>query len=185
MWPETIVSGFLYLASFIFVVIRLLGLSDNELTGFFSTLPSLNTGLLGVVSALLLGGAYLFGHVAGRLMTDLFNILGNPWRKRQGRQNIVPDTDDKILVSLLRENPNGLAKTLQDRWIAKYFYRSMFGGVVLVSITSAPWMIFSPSPRVSCASWISGIILATAFFVAFWTQRKSHRSLNNAIHPSA
>jgi hypothetical protein len=185
MWPEMIISGFFYLTAFSFLLIRMLGLNVEQLVALCNGSASLGAGSLGLVSALAIGGAYLFGHLAGRLMTDLFEVVGKPLRQSKNAQRTGTSIEDEKLVQLLRGNPSALAEALHDRWIAKYFYRSMLGGIFLLGIASAPSGICSPNPRVSVAAWVLGGGLEVAFFFAFWMQRKSHSSLLSALSPPA
>jgi hypothetical protein len=199
MWPETVTSGFLFLASFCCFVVRQIGYSDEQLVDFLQRVAKLDAGALALVSALAIGGGYIFGNVAGRLMTDLFNcggiccrymcrqyhrILDDPVQTQKARM-MAPDADDRRLVKLLSTRPDLLAETLHNRWRAKYFYRTMLGGIPLLAIGSSPWGLCSGIPRVSCAIWIVGSVLEVAFIVAFITQRSSEISFRRAVKSPA
>ena len=107
MWPETIVSGFFYLAAFTFWVIRLLQPTDKQLFDFVQYFTSNSLGL-GLISAFTLSGAYFFGHIAGRLMTDLWQVFR--WTLKKLHLNVpkYPPTEADVLLRTLL-NPYALA----------------------------------------------------------------------------
>ena len=180
MWPETIVSGFLYLASFLFVLIQLMGLPHSTPTDFYRHLFSASTATIGLISALTLGATYFFGHVAGRLMGDLFEGLGKLLpKKMRGEPEAKQDDIDFVKIS----TPQALFDALQGRWIAKYFYRSTLGGILSLVLASAPWGICSVDPRTSTTAWVLGGGLFIVFSIAFLTQRRSYSSLKRAMAP--
>lgn len=192
LWPETIISGFFYLLGFTFVVINLLDVNNEQISHFIKFVLNGNLSLIGILSAAILGGSYLFGSLAGRLMVDIFGLIGPPllslWRKtrtklmkKHPQGHATPESADIELVQILSGNTQVLAETLQGRYWAKYFYRSMLGGILFLVIASAHWGICSPNPRVSSVVWIIGTILWLMFLIAFFTQRASHSSLFQAM----
>jgi len=184
MWPETIVSGFFYLASLIFILVRLLDPTYEQSYNIYCDLKTFNVGFLGIVSALAVGAAYLIGHLIGLLLTDLSLVVRR--RRDKGRptiQNSQIDASDRRLAGLM--SGDLLASELHGRWVAKYFYRSLLPGIFIFAFASAPWTICSQNLRVALTSWALFIILELGLGRAFIAQRRSHTSLEEAIDARA
>jgi hypothetical protein len=194
IWPETIISGFFYLAALACVVAWALGLSDRELKRLFESVAGNDFGLIGLVSAAVFGASYVLGSLAGQLMTDLFQFFGDRCLKKGNKVRVWLDhgmrPDPEQAKQPKQENDLQLARmmskdvlveTVQARYSTKYFFRSVIGGIAFLALGSAPWWLCSQSLRVSLTVGGMAFVFWSLFVIAFRSQRAAHDRLFQAL----
>lgn len=205
VWPETIISGFFYFTGVIVIIMRLFGLCEEQILRLLKNMPDMNTGILTMLSAGIIGGSYLFGHLAGGLMAGFFDCVGEYLEKIKSEPvqsklkkfffffiyifkrmfNKVVDSKDQDeaekLVKIISRNEERLTVELQGRYAAKYFYRSMLGGIPILSFPILSFAIipfdYSINRLWAILIFVIAGVLELLFIIAFFRERKKHTSL--------
>jgi hypothetical protein len=176
VWPETIVSGFFYFAAIMLVIFKIFGFSYDDMKNLDGNYFD-NLGIVGILSGAIIGGSYVFGHLFGKLMAVFFDFLGKSLRKWI---NDKPCTEDEheTQVNMIKNSNEKLVEELGGRYAAKYFYRSMIGGVLSASIALS---IYLDHENVLIKIWSTAVVLVILFVVAFFKERSSHSGLRDAM----
>lgn len=190
--PETIISGFFYLAASFLWVLGLLSKQPQDLD-LGQIWANLSAAQAAVGSVVVIGASFILGTLGGRLVSDLFSLVDRIWQalfaavaSRMSKSEDAirritdPNPKDVHLVEILLKDPTAIARTMESRFTAKSFFRSVFVGWTLLCLASQPLAYCSSSPDIAHACRVCFWVGEGALLIAYLSQRRSLNSFDAA-----
>ncbi len=178
MWIEVSISGFFYLLTIFFIMLKALGVKELAFLPIMKDYTALLSVGIGIAS-------YLLGILAHRLLPIL---IINPFTfvkhlfKRKKVQGERPNSKQhsENLVRVWQYGSERLHRELDSQWSLVVLMRLLVIGIPLSGMSIALWGWETPFQRSVLLILVLSFVLGLAFYLAYIMQRNHHNEIQQA-----
>lgn len=175
LWAEVTISGFIFLLSGAFLLMKYLGIRD------LSFMAGLNDYLT-ILSVATIAASYILGILVHRLISMAIKSSG-PWlrkimrspEKPPGPDDLPPNVHPRVVI--MQYGSDRLLKEIDFQFNFMALFSQLSAGIPLLGISLASWLLDTPQSRLALPALVIGLVMGAGFVVVRISQGRSYRRL--------
>jgi hypothetical protein len=178
MWPEIIISGFVWLL-FLWSIVDW-NLSIDEVREQFASIVSMNTGQISAASGLIVAASYFLGALARRILGWVGVLIRRilTWARSSGAIPDVEGKKQKDFMTILSKGNKVQLETHEDGYSRKLLFGSVASGLTFLLFSVVHWIWrLENAFIIICLS----AVLIVLTWVAFYVQKREFDEYNESL----